>query len=48
MRQLVRSGRPDPQNFAEPKPGYIVEWDDLPSWQQEADSDIFEQIEHDA
>lgn len=36
------------KHFAEPKPGYIADWDDLPTWQQETDIDIFERIENDA
>ncbi|MBT2388003.1 hypothetical protein J7E87_00850 [Streptomyces sp. ISL-1] len=27
------------------KPGYVADWADLPAWQQETDSDIFERIE---
>ena len=33
------------KHIPEPKPAYIADWDDLPSWQQETDADIFEQIE---
>ncbi|MFJ9517530.1 hypothetical protein ACIRPK_04545 [Kitasatospora sp. NPDC101801] len=33
------------KHIADPKPGYIADWDDLPDWQQETDSDIFEAIE---
>jgi hypothetical protein len=29
----------------EPKPGYVADWPDLPDWQKETDSDIFEAIE---
>jgi hypothetical protein len=28
-----------------PKPGYVANWDDLPTWQRETDADIFEAIE---
>jgi hypothetical protein len=28
-----------------PKPSYVADWDDLPAWQRETDSDIFEHIE---
>jgi hypothetical protein len=27
------------------KPAYIADWDDLPTWQQQTDADIFEHIE---
>jgi hypothetical protein len=33
------------RHFPEPKPSYVADWDDLPAWQQETDSDIFEAIE---
>lgn len=33
------------KHFPEPKPSYVADWDDLPSWQQETDADIFERIE---
>ncbi|SCE08505.1 hypothetical protein GA0115234_1056430 [Streptomyces sp. DvalAA-43] len=33
------------KHFKEPKPGYVADWADLPSWRQETDSDIFEGIE---
>ena len=33
------------KHFEDPKPGYVADWDDLPTWQQETDSDIFERIE---
>lgn len=35
-------------HFPDPKPAYVADWDDLPQWQQETDSDIFERIEQDA
>ncbi|WP_018682605.1 hypothetical protein [Actinokineospora enzanensis] len=28
-----------------PKASYVADWDELPSWQQETDADIFEHIE---
>ncbi|MFI7391605.1 hypothetical protein [Streptomyces tendae] len=33
------------RHFKDPKPGYVADWSDLPPWQQETDSDIFERIE---
>lgn len=33
------------RHFPDPKPAYVADWGDLPSWQQETDSDIFEHIE---
>lgn len=33
------------KHFENPKPGYVADWPDLPSWQQETDADIFEAIE---
>jgi hypothetical protein len=33
------------KHFPEPKPSYVADWDALPKWQQETDSDIFEHIE---
>lgn len=33
------------KHFEDPKPGYVADWSDLPDWQQETDSDIFEAIE---
>jgi hypothetical protein len=32
------------KHFTDPKPSYVADWADLPKWQQETDSDIFEQI----
>jgi hypothetical protein len=32
-------------HFDDPKPSYVAGWDELPPWQQETDSDIFERIE---
>lgn len=34
------------KHFADPKPSYVADWDELPTWQQETDADIFERIEH--
>ncbi|EFL02176.1 MULTISPECIES: hypothetical protein [unclassified Streptomyces] len=31
--------------FADPKPGYVADWSELPEWQRETDADIFEAIE---
>ncbi|MGW3468085.1 hypothetical protein ACWDKQ_06345 [Saccharopolyspora sp. NPDC000995] len=33
-------------HFADPKPAYVADWADMPQWQRETDSDIFERIEH--
>ncbi|OZM69950.1 hypothetical protein CFN78_27780 [Amycolatopsis antarctica] len=33
------------KHIAEPKPGYVADWPDLPEWQRETDADIFERIE---
>ncbi|MEU9316733.1 hypothetical protein [Streptomyces sp. NPDC048295] len=33
------------KHFEDPKPGYVADWAELPTWQQETDSDIFECIE---
>ncbi len=33
------------KHFQEPKPSYVADWSDLPVWQRETDSDIFEAIE---
>lgn len=33
------------KHIADPKPGYVADWDDLPEWQRQTDSDIFERIE---
>ena len=29
----------------DPKPAYVAPWEELPSWQQETDADIFEAVE---
>lgn len=36
------------RHFTDPKASYVAGWDDLPTWQQETDADIFEQIERKA
>ncbi|GGL06919.1 hypothetical protein Sme01_67320 [Sphaerisporangium melleum] len=36
------------RHIESPKPSYVADWDDLPEWQQETDSDIFERIEKEA
>ncbi|WP_409472284.1 hypothetical protein [Streptomyces sp. HC307] len=33
------------RHFEEPKPGYVADWAELPDWQKETNSDIFEVIE---
>jgi ribosomal protein S12 methylthiotransferase accessory factor YcaO len=33
------------RHFADPKPAYVADWDEMPVWQQETDADIFERIE---
>jgi hypothetical protein len=33
------------KHIPDPKPAYVADWDDLPEWQQQTDSDIFERIE---
>lgn len=30
--------------FPDPKPSYVADWESLPTWQQETDSDIFDAI----
>ncbi|MYW05363.1 hypothetical protein [Streptomyces sp. SID3343] len=34
------------KHFEDPKPGYVADWSELPDWQRETDSDIFEAIEN--
>ena len=33
------------KQFSDPKPSYVADWDDLPQWQRDTNSDIFEAIE---
>ena len=33
------------RHFEQPKESYVSDWEQLPSWQQETDTDIFEAIE---
>jgi hypothetical protein len=33
------------KHIADPKPGYVADWQELPEWQRETDADIFERIE---
>lgn len=33
------------KHIADPKPGYVADFDDLPEWQQETDAGIFDAIE---
>lgn len=33
------------KHFEDPKPSYVADWDAMPAWQRETDSDIFERIE---
>ena len=35
------------KHIPEPKPSYVADWSDLPTWQQETDADIFERVERD-
>ena len=35
------------KHFPDPKPSYVADWPNLPTWQQETDADIFERIEQD-
>ncbi|WP_059008995.1 hypothetical protein [Streptomyces specialis] len=33
------------KHIPDPKPSYVADWDDLPEWQRETDTEIFEAIE---
>lgn len=33
------------KHISDPKPSYVADWEELPEWQRETDSDIFERIE---
>jgi hypothetical protein len=33
------------KHIADPKPAYVADWSELPTWQQQTDIDIFEAIE---
>jgi hypothetical protein len=33
------------KHFPDPKPSYVADWAELPTWQRETDVDIFEAIE---
>lgn len=33
------------RHIEDPKAGYVADWADLPEWQRETDSDIFEAVE---
>jgi hypothetical protein len=33
------------RHFPDPKSSYVADWDSLPAWQQETDSDIFDRIQ---
>lgn len=33
------------KHIPDPKPSYVADWDQLPEWQQQTDTDIFEHIE---
>jgi hypothetical protein len=35
------------KHIPDPKPSYVADWEELPTWQQETDADIFERIEKD-
>jgi hypothetical protein len=32
------------RHFADPKPAYVADWSEMPSWQREIDADIFEDV----
>lgn len=34
------------KHIPDPKPGYVAGWGELPEWQRETDSDIFERFEN--
>ncbi len=36
------------KHFPDSKPAYVADWEEMLSWQQETDADIFERIERDA
>jgi hypothetical protein len=36
------------RRIADPKPGYVADWSELPEWQRQTDADIFERIEQTA
>ncbi|WP_237773889.1 hypothetical protein [Actinosynnema sp. ALI-1.44] len=36
------------KHIPDPKPAYVADWADMPEWQRETDSDIFEHIEKQA
>ncbi|MET8864716.1 hypothetical protein ABZW11_17400 [Nonomuraea sp. NPDC004580] len=36
------------RHIPDPKPSYVADWDDLPQWQRETDSDIFDAVERHA
>jgi hypothetical protein len=36
------------KHIPDPKPAYVADWDELPTWQQETNADIFICIEQDA
>lgn len=33
------------RHIPDPKPGYVADWEDLPGWQRETDTDIYSAIE---
>lgn len=35
------------RRIEDPKPAYVAGWDDMPEWQRETDSDIFDRIAQD-
>ena len=35
------------KHFADPKPSYVADWQELPAWQQQTDADIFDAIASD-
>jgi hypothetical protein len=36
------------RHFEDPKPSYVADWADLPEWQRQTDSDIFDAVESSA
>lgn len=45
MQRCGRSTNDAHQHFQDLKASHVADWDDLPSWQQDTDADIFERIE---
>ncbi|AXB48720.1 hypothetical protein [Amycolatopsis albispora] len=34
------------RHFADPKPGYVADWEAMPEWQRQTDADIFDHVEN--